>query len=79
MTVPGDDITRVELMEILSTGNEKDYETYQYEPSVKAYEEMPERFVKADSADVDVYTGAPIAVRNLNRLLPGPSIMQKVE
>lgn len=58
VTVRGDDITRVELMEILSTGNEKDYETYQYEPSVKAYEEMPERFVEADSADVDVYTGA---------------------
>lgn len=58
VTVRGDDITRVELMEILSTGDEKDYETYQYEPSVKAYEEMPERFVEADSADVDVYTGA---------------------
>lgn len=26
VTVRGDDITRVELMEILSTGNEKDYE-----------------------------------------------------
>lgn len=58
VTVEGNDITEVELMEILSTGNEKDYETYQYEASVEAYEEMPARFVETDSADVDVYSGA---------------------
>ncbi|MFP4662313.1 MAG: FMN-binding protein [Halanaerobiales bacterium] len=58
VTLQGDDITEVELMEVLSTGNEKDYDTYKYEPSVKAYQEMPERFIGADSADVDVYTGA---------------------
>ncbi|MFP4016413.1 MAG: FMN-binding protein [Halanaerobiales bacterium] len=58
VTIQGDDITEVELMEVLSTGNEKDYETYKYEPSVKAYQEMPQRFVEADSAEVDVYTGA---------------------
>lgn len=58
VTLRGDDITRVELMEVLATGNEKDYDSYQYEPSVKAVKEMPKRFVEADSADVDVYTGA---------------------
>lgn len=56
--IEGNDIVEVELMEILPTGNEKDYKSYQYEPVVKAYEEMPGRFEKADSADVDVYTGA---------------------
>ncbi len=58
VTVKGDNITDVKLMEILSSGNEKDYETYKYEPAVKAYEEMPGRFIKADSADVDTYTAA---------------------
>ncbi len=56
--VQGDNITDVQLMEILSTGNEKDYDTYKYEPAVKAREEMAERFVDADSAEVDVYTSA---------------------
>lgn len=58
VTMTGDDIKKVELMEILSSGNEKDYQTYKYEPAVKAYQEMPDRFVEADTADVDVYTGA---------------------
>ncbi|MEC9488888.1 MAG: FMN-binding protein [Halanaerobium sp.] len=58
VTVKDDNITRVELMEITSKGNEKDYETYDYEPSVKAYEEMPERFEEADSAEVEIYSGA---------------------
>ena len=58
VTIKGDDITDVQLMEVLSTGNEKDYNTYKYEPSVKAYQVMPGRFEEADTADVDVYTGA---------------------
>ena len=58
VTVQGDNITAVQLMEILSTANEKDYETYKYEPAVKAHQEMPERFIEKDTADVDVYTAA---------------------
>ncbi|MFW6022936.1 MAG: FMN-binding protein [Halanaerobiaceae bacterium] len=58
VTIEGDDITDVQLMEVLSTGNEKDYESYNHEPSVEAYQRMPERFEEADSADVDVYSGA---------------------
>lgn len=58
VTIKGDDIANVELMEITEKGNEKDYDTYNYEPSVKAYQEMPERFEKADSAEVEVYSGA---------------------
>ncbi|ACL70628.1 FMN-binding protein [Halothermothrix orenii] len=58
VTIKDDDITDVKLMEITSKGNEKDYETYQYEPSVKAHEEMPEKFERANSADVENYSGA---------------------
>ncbi len=56
--VQGENITDVQLMEILSTGNEKDYETYKYKPAVTAREEMAERFIETDSAEVDVYTAA---------------------
>lgn len=65
--IEGNNITEVELMEILSTGNEKDYETYQYGPAVKAHEEMPDRFEEADSADVDVYTGATQSSENFKQ------------
>lgn len=53
-----DDITEVKLMEVTSSGDHKDYDTYDYEESVEAYEEMPGRFEEADSADVDIYSGA---------------------
>lgn len=58
VTIKNDDITDVKLMEITAQGNEKDYETYDYQPSVQAYQEMPSRFEEADSADVDVYSKA---------------------
>jgi uncharacterized protein with FMN-binding domain len=56
--IKNDNITDVELMEITSKGNKKDYDTYEYETSVKAYEEMPQRFEKENSAEVEVYSGA---------------------
>ncbi|AZO93887.1 FMN-binding protein [Halocella sp. SP3-1] len=58
VTIEDDKITDVKLMEITSKGNEKDYETYSYEASVEAQQEMPDRFVEANSAKVDNYTGA---------------------
>lgn len=58
VTIRDGNVTKVELMEITEKGNEKDYDTYTYKPSVEAYQEMPERFENADSADVETYTGA---------------------
>ncbi|MFW6238110.1 MAG: FMN-binding protein [Halanaerobiales bacterium] len=58
IVIENDNITDVELMEVTSRGNNKDYSTYEYEPSVEAYEEMPDRFREADSADVELYSEA---------------------
>ncbi len=58
VTLEDDKLTEVSLMEITSKGNQKDYDTYEYEPSVKAQQKMPDRFVKANSADVETYSGA---------------------
>ncbi len=57
VTLQNGDIIEVDLKEADEEGEFKD-EEYDYEPWVEAAEEMPERFVEADSAEVDVYTEA---------------------
>lgn len=58
VTVNSDKITKVELTEITEMGVEKDFSTYKYEPSVQANEEMGQRFVDANSAEVDDFSQA---------------------
>ena len=58
VNIEDNNISDVEIWEITSKGNKKDYDTYKYEPSVKAQEKMTNRFEEANSADVDVYSGA---------------------
>ncbi len=53
-----DDITAVELKEVSSEGKFKDFSNYKYKPVIKAIKEMTARFEKANSANVDTYTGA---------------------
>ncbi len=57
VTLQNGEITEVDLGEADEEGEFKD-EDYDYEPWVEAAEEMPERFVEADSPEVDVYTDA---------------------
>lgn len=58
VTIAKDKITKVELTEITEMGVEKDFSTYKYEPSIQANKEMGQRFVDANSADVDDFTKA---------------------
>jgi uncharacterized protein with FMN-binding domain len=58
VTIAEDQIVAVELTEFTGYGAEKDWDTYPYEPSVKAREELAGEFVAKNSADVDTYTGA---------------------
>ncbi len=57
VTVEGHEIVAVELIEITDTGEAKD-EEYGYDTWHEAMEVLPERFVEANSADVDVFSGA---------------------
>lgn len=57
VTLQNGEITEVDLREADEEGEFKD-EDYDHEPWVEAAEEMPERFVEANSAEVDVYTEA---------------------
>ncbi|MFY9414140.1 MAG: FMN-binding protein [Tepidanaerobacteraceae bacterium] len=58
VTIKDDQMTNVELKYIDADGRERDFDTYEYEPSVIAYRELPKRFVTANSYDVDAITGA---------------------
>lgn len=58
VTISADKITKVDLKEFIETGAEKDFDTYKYEPSVQANQEMAQRIVKANSIHVDDYTKA---------------------
>lgn len=57
VTVEDGSITEVKLEE-LSDGEFKNEDNYEYGEFHEARENMPERFVEADSADVDAYSGA---------------------
>jgi uncharacterized protein with FMN-binding domain len=61
VTLKDDIITNVELTYIDAEGKKRDFETYEYEPSVKAYSELPKKFVMANTYDVDTITGATIS------------------
>ncbi|MCW3490979.1 FMN-binding protein [Dethiobacter alkaliphilus] len=57
VTVSGGDIVEVELSEVTGDGDFKD-EDYSLDEFHEAVEELPARFVEANSAEVDAYTGA---------------------
>ena len=56
--IKDDKITDAVLKDIDAKGQEKDFEKYDYEPSKKAFKELPERFVRENSYQVDIVTGA---------------------
>lgn len=58
VTIQGDKITDVEVEDVTPEGEFKDWATYNYPPAIEAKAEMPKRFVSANSATVDAYTGA---------------------
>jgi uncharacterized protein with FMN-binding domain len=58
VTIQGDKITDVEVEDVTPEGEFKDWATYSYPPAIEAKAEMPKRFVAANSAVVDAYTGA---------------------
>ncbi len=58
VTIQGDKITEVEVEDVTAEREFKDWATYSWTPAVEAKAEMPKRFVAANSATVDAYTGA---------------------
>ncbi len=57
VTIENDEIVDIELSEFRGTGVEKD-ENYSYDEFHEALAEMPGRFIEANSADVEIFTGA---------------------
>lgn len=57
VTIENDEIVDIELSEFRGTGVEKD-ENYTYDEFHEALAEMPGRFLEANSADVETFTGA---------------------
>jgi len=57
VTLNGDSITGIELTEYTELGEAKG-EGYPLDEWHEAMEVLPERFINADSADIDTYTGA---------------------
>lgn len=58
VTISNGRISEVQLKEVDEKGEFKDFTHYPHEPSVKAYEELPQRFVEKNSPDIDNFTGA---------------------
>jgi len=58
VTLKDDKMTDVKLKYMDAEGRERDFDTYEYEPSVRAFKELPEKFIIANSYNVDVITGA---------------------
>ncbi|HHW03272.1 MAG TPA: FMN-binding protein [Thermoanaerobacterales bacterium] len=56
--IQNDRITGVEIKEVDEKGELKDFSTYPYEPSRRAFKEIPGQFVKKNSPDIDNFTGA---------------------
>lgn len=58
VTIQGDKITAVEVEYVTTEQEFKDWATYPWTQALEAKTEMPKRFVEANSATVDAYTGA---------------------
>lgn len=58
VTIKDDKIQEVVLKDVDQKGRVKDFENYPYEPSRKAYAELPEKFIRANSYEVDGVAGA---------------------
>jgi len=58
VTIENDMIMQVDLREYDQNSVEKDFASYEYEPSVNANRELPWAFVAIQSFDVDIVTGA---------------------
>lgn len=58
VTMKDDKITDVVLKDIDGKGTEKNFEQYDYAPSQKAYKELPARFIRANSDEIDIVSGA---------------------
>lgn len=58
VTLSGNEITDVRLEEFTGKGEPLDFSTYIYQPTVEGVQVMKERFIEADSANVDTYTGS---------------------
>lgn len=58
VTIKDDKIVAVELKEVDEKGEFKDFDTYPHEPSREAYREIPQRFIRENSPNIDTFTGA---------------------
>jgi len=58
VSLKNDKMTSVELKYIDADGKERNFDTYEYEPSVRAYRELPEKFVATNTYEVDEVAGA---------------------
>lgn len=58
VTIVDGRISQVQLKEADEKGEFKDFAQYPHDPTVKAYEELPHRFVEKNSPDIDNFTGA---------------------
>ncbi len=56
--ISDNEIVDVELEEFTGKGEVLDFSTYPYQPTVEGVKVMRERFIEADSAEVDTYTGS---------------------
>jgi uncharacterized protein with FMN-binding domain len=61
VTVKGDKITEVKLVEFTGLAVEKDFSTYEWKASGEANQELPKRFVGKQDANVEVYSGATLS------------------
>ncbi len=58
VTISNNEITEVRLEEFTGKGEPLDFSTYPYQPTVEGVQVMKERFIEANSADVDTYSGS---------------------
>ncbi len=58
VTISGNEIEDVRLEEFTGKGEPLDFSTYPYQPTVEGVQVIKERFIEANSADVDTYTGS---------------------
>lgn len=58
VTIENSEIVGVRLSEYDENSRQKDFDHYDYEPSVNAYQELPWSFILAQSPDIDAVTGA---------------------
>lgn len=58
VTINDNKIVNVQLTEYNERGQPKDMSTYPYQPTIRGFEVMAQRFVEKNTADVDIYTGS---------------------